>query len=172
MIERLGIVGVMGSGSAPSTDLSQQLGTALARRGVHLLTGGGGGVMAAVSEAFCSVAERRGRVLGILPCVDGEHPITPKPGYPNPWVEIPIFTHLPLSGTAGTDPMSRNHINVLTADAIVGLPGGQGTVSELRLALRYARPVIVFGAFDGVPDGIDIADDIAVVDAFLDRHLD
>ena len=38
----------MGSGTTPHADLAIPLGRALARMGVHLLTGGGGGVMEAV----------------------------------------------------------------------------------------------------------------------------
>ena len=33
-------------------------------------------------------------------------------------------THLPSSGAAGTSALSRAHINVLSADVIVALPGG------------------------------------------------
>ena len=68
----------------------------------------------------------------------------PKDGYPNRWVEIPVLTHLPLSGERGTEPMSRNHINVLSSDVIVALSGDAGTLSEVRLAVRYGRPVIAF----------------------------
>ena len=59
----------------------------------------------------------------------------------NPWIEIPILTHLPLSSESRH---SRNHVNVLTADALVALPGGSGTLSEVRLRLQYGRRVIVF----------------------------
>ena len=54
MRERLPIVGVMGSGSHPHADLAEPLGRWLAAQGVHLLTGGGAGVMEAVSRAFCA----------------------------------------------------------------------------------------------------------------------
>src|SRR5262249_34546586 len=50
-------------------------------------------------------------------------------GYPNEWVELTIFTHLPDRGTDGALASSRNHLNVLSADAIVALPGGEGTES-------------------------------------------
>src|SRR5262245_42721662 len=108
---RTPIVGVMGSGKHPHGDRASEIGQWLAREGVHLLTGGGAGVMAAVSQAFYETPNRRGLVIGIIPSAEGA--ILPKVGYPNQWVEIPIFTHLPLSGKRGTEPMSRNHINVL-----------------------------------------------------------
>ena len=79
---------------------------------------------------------RRGLVLGVLPGdpASGHAPAA----YPNPWVEIVIRTHLPHSGVLGTDSLSRNHINVLSADAIVALPGGAGTASEVVAFVRGA----------------------------------
>jgi uncharacterized protein (TIGR00725 family) len=144
------IVGVMGSGVDRHDTLAAPVGRWLAGQGVHLLTGGGGGVMEAVSEAFAQVPERRGLVLGVLkgfPSEDGRVTVAT----PNRWVEMPIRTHLPLSGAQGTDPQSRNHINVLTADLVVVLPGGAGTRSEAELALRYARPVVALVGPDGWP---------------------
>lgn len=137
------IVGVMGSGVERHDALAVPLGRWIARQGVHLLTGGGGGVMAAVSEGFASVSERAGLAIGIMkgePQADGRV----AGAVPNPWVDLPIRTHLPLSGAAGTDCRSRNHINVLTADAIVALPGSDGTRSEVELAIRYGRPVLAY----------------------------
>lgn len=166
---RLPIVGVMGSGTHSHKIRSGMVGRWLAAIGVHLLTGGGGGVMAAVSEAFSRVPERRGSVIGIIPGgTDGGYR-TPT-GYPNPWVEIPIFTHLPLSGTAGTDLASRNHINILTSQVIVALPGGAGTASEVMLALRYGRPLV---AFLSSPAEIpDLPADVVVADEFEQvKHL-
>ena len=99
--------------------------------------------MSAVSEAFHRVPDRRGRVIGILPS-RSEGEFVPPAGYPNPWVEIAIQTHLPLSGLAGSQALSRNHLNILSSNVIVALPGNYGTSSEVRLALRYGKPVIAF----------------------------
>ena len=147
----------MGSATESHRERAAALGRWLAGKGVHLLTGGGGGVMSAVSEAFCEVPERRGLVIGVLPGDEGEFesasPAAPRPGYPNPWVEIPISTHLPLSGRRGLDPLSRNHINVLSSNVLVALPGGAGTASEVLLALRYGRPVVAYlRAREEIPD--------------------
>ena len=169
---RLPIVGVMGSGTEPHAEMAVPLGRWLAELGVNLLTGGGMGVMAAVSEAFAAVSPRAGRVIGIVPGAIETSGYRAKPGYPNRWVEIPIYTHLPLSGERGTERASRNHINVLTADVIVALPGGAGTLSELLLAQRYGKPVIAYtdDAAD-LPEGIETTDDPARVQAFVRAHL-
>lgn len=140
------VVGVMGSGrdETPHEDLAAPLGRWLAREGYHLLTGGGGGVMAATARAFCSVSPRSGLSIGILPRAQGAGGPEPPPGYPNPWVELAIRTHLDGRGAAGEGVGSRNHINVLTPDVIVALPGGPGTESEIALAAGYHRPLVLW----------------------------
>ena len=100
--------------------------------------------MSAVTEAFTAVEDREGRALAVVPALRDHPSVAPLPGYPNRWVEIPIFTHLDRGGPAGDEPMSRNHINVLTSTVVVLLPGGTGTASEARLALRYRRPCIAY----------------------------
>ena len=170
---RLPIVGVMGSGNRPYLERSSALGCWLAECGVHLLTGGGGGVMAAVSKSFHDTPNRRGLVIGILPC--DESPETPRDGYPNQWVEIPVLTHLPVSGAGGAELMSRNHINVLTSDVIVALPGDAGTLGEVRLAVRYERPVMAFIESDqeipGLPGGVPISSSLEGVRTFVMTQL-
>ena len=48
--------------------------------------------------------------------------------------------------------MSRNHINVLSSNVVIALPGGSGTASEVSLAIRYGRPVIAYlRARDEIP---------------------
>jgi len=172
---RLPIVGVMGSGTEPHEDRSRAIGSWLGSLPVHLLTGGGGGVMASVSRAFRDVPRRRGRVIGVIPGLPGDGaPRAPK-GYPNRWVEIGILTHLPLGGAQGADPLSRNHINVLSADVIVALPGSYGTASEVELALRYGRPIIAFvdrpEQIEGLPEGVRIEPDLARVQRFVLEHI-
>ena len=174
---RLPIVGVMGSGSDAHESLAMPLGIELARLGVHLLTGGGGGVMEAVSRAFFETSPRDGLVIGIVPGSVRDDCYSTKPGYPNRYVEIPIRTHLPLSGKQGTDPLSRNHINILTADIIVALPGGPGTASEIRLAIRYRKPLIVFhdpaeDSRQTLPEEVRVTTSLESVIAFVKATID
>src|SRR5689334_6479905 len=90
-------VGVLGSGSDEHPELAEEVGLLLARLGVNLLTGAGGGVMTSVSRAFTQASRTKGISIGIVPC-SPKNPAQPKRGYPNPFVELPIFTHLPKSG--------------------------------------------------------------------------
>jgi len=164
-------VGVMGSGSEELDHLATPLGHLLARLGVNLLTGAGGGVMTSVSRAFTTSPRTRGICIGIVPCASIDDRARAKDGYPNPFVELPIFTHLPYSGTRGQDDLSRNHINVLSSDAIVALPGGSGTASEVVLAVKYGKPIVVFTSGEALVSNFDPSVsrvlDIADVEAFL-----
>jgi uncharacterized protein (TIGR00725 family) len=169
------VVGVMGSGSRPCEELAVPLGRWLASIGVHLLNGGGAGVMEAVSRAFAEVQPREGLVIGVLPADDIAGAPAPRDGYPNTAVEIAIFTHLPLSGISGTDVRSRNHINILSSDVVIVLPGDEGTQSEMELAVRYGRPVIAFfGDHEvgwPVPRGVPVARTLGEVERFARQAL-
>src|SRR5262249_5347885 len=127
-------VGVMGSGTFEHDEYARPVGEALAHLGVNLLTGGGGGVMTAVSRAVNRAPRPQGISIGIIPCASESDRGTPKAGYPNEFVELAIYTHLPFSGPQGTHDLSRNHINMLSCAAIVALPGGEGTAAEVSLA--------------------------------------
>ena len=66
----------------------------------------------------------------------------------NPYIEIPIRTHLPLSGSHGLETGSRNHIIVLTANIIIALAGNLGTRSEIQLCLDYKKPLVILDSTD------------------------
>lgn len=172
-MNRRPIVGVMGSGTEMYRDRAEEVGRWLAGEGVHLLTGGGGGVMTSVSRAFCETRKREGLVIGILPGQMGSS--EPKAGYPNPYVEIPIFTHLPLSGSAGTEALSRNHINVLSSDVVIVFPGSSGTASEVSLAQKYGRKLVAYlkspSEFPELPEGVSVVSDFEKVKQFVRAHL-
>ena len=169
---------VIGSGRSADACCAE-VGRLIATLGFDLLTGGGRGVMEAVSRGFFETSPRSGLVIGVIPAeVHGLEQIEdrtatdvvyePPQGYPNEWVEIAIYTHLPDSGEQGTLRSSRNHINVLSADAIVALPGREGTESEVWLAKQYGVPVIAYGDHQpGPPYGITHAKSIDEIREFL-----
>jgi predicted Rossmann-fold nucleotide-binding protein len=130
--------------------------------------------MEVVCRAFHAAPGRRGLVVGILPSRN-EDPALPKRGYPNRWVELAIATHLPLTGERGSEAMSRNHINVLSCDAVIALPGGAGTSSEVQLARRYQRPVAAYidrrSDIPGLPAEVAVFLDLAGIRQFVHRAL-
>ncbi len=123
---RTPIIGVMGP-SAPSDEvreLARQLGSALAAAGFVVLSGGrASGVMEAVSKGAKSEG---GLVIGILP---DDHA-----GGASEYVDIPIVTGM---GSA------RNNINVLSSDVVIACGMGPGTASEIALAMKAGKPVIL-----------------------------
>jgi uncharacterized protein (TIGR00725 family) len=118
---------VSGSGTGRPEDLvaGEETGRLLARSGAVLLTGGYGGVM----EASCRGAKAEGgTVLAVLPGVDeSQAPV-------NPFVDLTIFTGM---GHA------RNALLAVSADAVIAIGGGWGTLSEIALARTFGRPVVL-----------------------------
>ncbi len=124
------IVGIVGAADPGARALgnARALGRAVAQRGWILLTGGRpAGVMAA---ACAGAREVPGSVtLGILPGAEGGV---------GPDVDIAVFTGM---GDA------RNVVNVLTSDAVVACGvEGAGTASEVALALKAGKPIILLAA--------------------------
>jgi predicted Rossmann-fold nucleotide-binding protein len=181
-MSRRRIVTVIGSGTV-ADPASSEIGQLVAKLGVDLLTGAGRGVMEAVSRAFFESRPRHGLVIGVIPAtvermdaLERREPAAiayrPPDGYPNPWVELAICTHLPDSGEQGTQRSSRNHINVLSADVIIALPGEAGTESELWLAAQYGVPTVAYGRHrSALPTGVVQARTLDEVRTFLIEHL-
>jgi hypothetical protein len=120
------VVGVMGGTEADEATvrLAWEAGRLIAERGWVLLSGGRpGGVMQA------SVAGARaggGLTLGILYGDDRDDAAD--------GLDLVIPTGL---GAA------RNVVNILASDVVVACRGTGGTLSEIALALRFGRPVVL-----------------------------
>ena len=108
--------------SLQEAELAEEVGRELARQGAILVCGGLGGIMAAA----CKGASSEGGVtIGILPGASRQAA--------NPYVQIPIVTNL---GEA------RNVVLVKSAQAVIAIGGGYGTLSEIGHALRNGLPVV------------------------------
>jgi uncharacterized protein (TIGR00725 family) len=124
------IVGVMGPAKARKKDIenARTLGELIARREWIVLTGGRDvGVMDAAGQGAKQVA--RSLTVGILPSSRDRV---------SKYVDVAIITEM---GSA------RNNVNVMSSHVVVacGLSGA-GTVSEVALALKAGKPVILVGA--------------------------
>ena len=121
------IVGVMGPGDkATASDLkhAHELGQLIAQQGWVLLTGGRNvGVMDAASMGAKAA---NGLTIGILP-TDNTNAISEA-------VDIAIITDI---GNA------RNNINVLSSNVVIACGMGAGTASEIALALKGNKKVIL-----------------------------
>ena len=124
MNSRRRLVAVCGE-SDPQTslaDLAFELGHGIAERGAILICGGLTGVM---EHAARGARAAGGLTVGLLP---GD-----EPDDANAYIDLAIATGL---GHA------RNAVLARTADGVVALGGGLGTLSEIALALRDGRPAI------------------------------
>lgn len=174
MMKRLPIIGVMGSRDQEHPELTVPLGEMIARKGCHLLTGGGQGVMLKVSEAFCAIPrhERQGVCIGIIPTTRDENGhFIERNGYPNKFIEIPIVTPLPVSDPAIPDLINRNHVNILSSDVIIALPGGVGTANEIELAIKFKKPLILLDPnnVNGCPSSVPRAKTLDEIEKFIEQ---
>lgn len=104
-----------------------EIGKLIAENGWVTLSGGrNSGVMNAVCEGAKS---RNGVTIGILPG--------------NDTIEASEYLDYPIVTGMGS---ARNNINVLTADIIVACGIGAGTASEISLALKAGKPVVLLNA--------------------------
>lgn len=119
-------------------DLAVRTGELLARAGVRLVCGGGGGVMEAASRGARGAG---GQVVGVLPGRGAAE--TP----PNEAVDVALYTGL---GQA------RNLVVALSGDAAIAIGGGWGTLSEIALALKHGVGVVTLESWSlERPDGRD-----------------
>jgi uncharacterized protein (TIGR00725 family) len=132
------IIGVIGGSTCSEEiyNIAYQVGRHIAKKGYLLISGGLGGVM----EAACKGAKsEQGLTIGILPTNDKNSA--------NPYVDIPIVTGM---GEA------RNIIIVKSADGIIAIDGGYGTLSELAFCGILNLPVVLVKSWD---IGIGIKED-------------
>lgn len=118
------LIAVIG-GRKPSDEearLAEEVGCEIARQDAILICGGLSGVM----KAACKGAQSQGGLtIGILPGNDRRSA--------NRYVQIPIVTNLGYA---------RNVIVVKSAQAIIAIGGGYGTLTEIGYALDARIPVI------------------------------
>jgi len=124
------IIGVMGPGEGATGDDIRNaylLGKFIAGQNWVLLTGGRNkGVMHSASKG---AKENDGITVGILP---GDNYLSL-----SEYVDIPVVTGL---GNA------RNNINVLSSKVIVAVGIGPGTISEIALAIKADKDVILLNS--------------------------
>jgi uncharacterized protein (TIGR00725 family) len=128
-MSRLPIVAVIGSGEASPevAELTRELGRELGAADFHLVCGGRGGLM----EAACR-GHREGRstdskalTLGVLPGSTKDEA--------NDAVDVVLPTGIGIA---------RNAIVVSSADVVIAVSGGSGTLSEIALAWQFGKPII------------------------------
>lgn len=129
----IGVIGESRFSDAAHEALAEEVGRRIAAAGCALICGGLGGVM----EAACRGSRTAGGMtIGILPGSDRKEA--------NAFVDVAVATGMG---------QTRNTIIVLTADALIAIGGGYGTLSEIGFALRQGRPVVGLRTWDATRAG-------------------
>jgi uncharacterized protein (TIGR00725 family) len=142
-------IAVVGPSAATPAEhnLGEEVGRLIAEAGGVLVCGGLGGLMEAAASGC---ARAGGRSVGVLPSED-------RAGA-NPYLTTVVATGM---GEA------RNAVVVRTADAVIAVRGGFGTLSEIALALKMGKPVVGLGTWELAKDGTPV-DAIVRVDSPAD----
>ena len=137
------VIGNNDNGCTPEIEkLAYEVGTEVAKSNFILITGGLGGVM----RAACHGAQDAGGItVGIIPQNDSS--------LANEFCDIVIPSGLGLM---------RDFLNVLSADGVIAVGGGSGTLSEICAAYMYKKPMV---AIRNIKSSIE-----PYIDGFLDHR--
>jgi hypothetical protein len=127
------VVGNNENGSTPELEkIAYETGLEVARSDSVLITGGLGGVM----QAACHGAKDGGGLtVGIIPQND--------PMFANQYCDIVIPSGLGLA---------RDFLNALSADGVIIIGGGSGTLSETCAAYMYKKPIVAIKNTGGIAE--------------------
>ncbi len=131
-------IGIIGGGtethlSEKAKKIAFEVGYDLAKNGIIVITGGCNGIM----KYACEGAKKGGGItVGILPFYDEK--------LANKFVDIKIKTGMSYG--------IRNNIIVHSADVLIGIAGGSGTLSEIALGDMYKKSVILIKGTGGWSD--------------------
>jgi uncharacterized protein (TIGR00725 family) len=123
-------VAVVGSGTARGElyEQAREVGRLVAERGAIIVCGGLSGVMEAAAHGATEVG---GTVIGILPDEDRRR-------------QNEYLTYSVATGAG----QARNLAVVCSADVVIAVGGEYGTLSEIGLARKVGRPVVVLEGWD------------------------
>ena len=136
-------VTVVGSGTATGElyEKAREVGRLIAERGGTLVCGGLSGVMEAAARG---AVEAGGTAIGILPDEDRRR-------------QNEYLTYSVATGVG----QARNLAVVCSGDVVIAVGGKYGTLSEIGLARKVGRPVVVI-------EGWDLGEHVTVASSALD----
>lgn len=126
-------IAVIGSGDSildpDISRLSIETGKSIIDAGYRLINGGLGGVMEESAKgAKTSLHYKEGDTVGIFPSASAADA--------NLYIDIKIATGMGIA---------RNAIIVNSADGVIAISGGAGTLSEIAMAWQMGRPIVCVG---------------------------
>ena len=120
--------------------IAYETGSEIAKAGHVLITGGLGGVMLAACHG---ARDSNGLTVGIIPQKEASEA--------NEYCDIVIPTGMGLT---------RDFLNALSADGVIIIGGGSGTLSEICAAYMHKKPMVSIKKMGGVTE------------QFIDKYLD
>ena len=118
------VIGNNDNGCTPELEkIAYETGVEIAKSNSILITGGLGGVMKAASKG---AKESGGLTVGIIP--------------QNDMSEANEFCDVVIPSGIG---LMRDFLNALSADGVIAIGGGSGTLSEICAAYMYSKPIVV-----------------------------
>ena len=118
------VIGNNDNGCTPELEkIAYETGIEIAKSNSILITGGLGGVMKAASKG---AKESGGLTVGIIP--------------QNDMSEANEFCDVVIQSGIG---LMRDFLNALSADGVIAIGGGSGTLSEICAAYMYSKPIVV-----------------------------
>jgi hypothetical protein len=137
------VIGNNTNGCTPKHEkIAYEVGVEIAKSDSVLITGGLGGVMSAASHG---AHDTNGLTVGIIPQNDAT--------MANEFCDIVIPTGIGLA---------RDFLNALTADGVIIVGGGSGTLSEVCAAYMYKKPMV---AIRNIKSSIE-----PYIDGFIDHR--
>jgi hypothetical protein len=125
------VIGNNENGCTPELEtIAYEAGQEVAKSGSVLITGGLGGVMKAASHG---AHDAKGLVVGIIP--------HDNPSFANEYCDIVIPSGLGLS---------RDFLTALSADGVIIIGGGSGTLSEVCAAYMHKKPMVAIRNSGGI----------------------
>jgi len=112
------------------TKIAYETGSEVAKAGHVLITGGLGGVMEAASHG---AQDSNGFTIGIIPQGDAT--------MANQYCDVVIPTGMGLT---------RDFLNALSADGVIIIGGGSGTLSEICASYMHNKPIVAIRNMGGV----------------------
>jgi uncharacterized protein (TIGR00725 family) len=135
------VIGNNENGCTPELEkTAYEIGQEVAKSDSVLITGGLGGVMKAASHG---AHDAKGLVVGIIP--------QDNPSFANEYCDIVIPSGLGLA---------RDFLTALSADGVIVIGGGSGTLSETCAAYMHKKPIVALRNSGGIAT------------KFADQHLD
>ncbi len=135
------VIGNNENGCTPELEkLAYEVGQEVANSDSVLITGGLGGVMRAAAHG---AHDAKGLTIGIIP--------QDNPSFANEYCDIVIPSGLGLS---------RDFLTALSADGVIVIGGGSGTLSEICAAYMHKKPMVALRNSGGMAT------------KYADQHLD